>query len=187
MAICATGCASEIPKQVGAGCRITTRPAGFDRALWKRCDYVFADITSLEEWETAIANGDVGFTGRVLGSKPKGTPTKRRVASCLPERTTNYTRTFQWKDSNADLTTLTEYDLYQYVDENQDTLHFAIYTCDGLLIGFFEEWSFDVDDTRTEPNDEDAIMEASVEVKERLITKPIKIPGLAGLFATAVS
>ena len=85
------------------------------------------------------------------------------------------------------MTTLTEYDLYQYVDENQDTLHFAIYTCDGLLIGFFEEWSFDVDDTRTEPNDEDAIMEASVEVNERLITKPIKIPGLAGLFATAVS
>lgn len=187
MAVCSSGCASAIPKQTGAGCRITTRPAGFDRVVWKRCDYVFADITSLEEWQTAIANGDVGFTGRVLGQKPKGTPTKRRVASCLPERTTMVDRTWQWKDSNADLATLTEFDLYQFVDENQDTLHIAFYSCDGLLFGFFEDYSLDVDDTRTEPNDEDAVMEGSAVVKSRLISKPTKIPGLAGLFATATS
>lgn len=187
MAICGDGCVTEIPKQVGAGCRIITRPAGFDRVVWKRCDFVFADINDLAEWETNIANGNIGFTGRVLGQKPKGSPTKKRVASCLPERTTNYGRTWQWKDSNADLATLTEYDLYQFVDENQDVLHIGFYSCDGLLFGFFEDYSLDVDDTRAETNDDDAQMDGSVEIKSRYISKPTKIPGLAALFATAAT
>lgn len=184
MAFCGTGCATAIPAQTGAGCRIITRPAGFDRVVWKRCDYEFTSMTDLAEWGTAIASGDVGFTGRVLGQKPKGSPTKRRVASCLPERTTNYSRTWSWKDSNADLTTMTEYDLYQFVDENQDVLSIGFYTCDGLFYGWFSDYSIDVDDTRSEPNDEDAVIEASVEVKSRLISKPIKIAGLAAVFAT---
>lgn len=185
MAFCGPGCASPIPSVVGAGCRIVTRPAGFDRVIFKRCDYTFLDVTDLAEWATALSSGDVASTGRVLGQKPKGSATKRRVASCLPERTTNYTRNWQWKDSNADLATLTEYDFYQFVDENQDTLEVAFLTCDGLLFGFYGDYSLDVDDTRSEPNDEDAVMEAAIEVKSRLVTKPIKVPGLAGTLATA--
>ena len=187
MAFCGTGCASPIPQVAGAACRIVTRPAGFDRVIFKRCDHTFTSITDLNEWATALANGDVAATGRVLGQKPKGSPTKRRVASCLPERTTSYTRTWQWKDSNADINGLTEYDFYQHVDENQDTLNIAFLTCDGLLFGFFGDYSLDVDDTRTEPNDEDAVIECSVEVKSRLIAKPVKVPGLAEILATTES
>jgi hypothetical protein len=187
MAFCGTGCASPIPQVVGAACKIVTRPAGFDRVIFKRCDYTFTNITDLNEWAAALANGDIGSTGRILGSKPKGSATKRRVASCLPERTTNYTRTWNWKDSNTDLETLTEYDFYQHIDENQDTLNIAFLTCDGLLYGFYPDYSLDVDDTRTETNDEDAVIECVVEVKSRLISKPVKIPGLAEILATTES
>lgn len=187
MGLCSAGCAQDIPKISGAGCRIITRPGGFDRVIWKRCDYTFSDITSLNEWETALADGKVSATGRVLGQKPKGSATKKRVASCLPERTTNYTRTWNWKDSNADLTTLTEYDFYQFVDENQDVLDIAILTCDELLFGFFGEYSLDVDDTRPETNDEDATIECAVEVKSRLISKPTKITGLAAILSAGAS
>lgn len=180
MALCPTGCApSSITGMTGAGCKIVTRPGGFDRVIWKLCDFSFTNIETLSEWEDAIAAGQVTASGRVLGQKPKGSPSKRRVASCLPERTVNYTRNWSWKDSNADLTTLTEYDLYEFVDDNQDLLHIAFYTCDGLLYGFFEEYSLDVDDTRPETNDEDATMDCVCEVKSRLIAKPAKIPGLA--------
>lgn len=187
MGFCSQGCASNVPKIVGAGCRIITRPAGWDRAVFKRCDYTFADPTSLEEWAQALADGNLAATGRVLGQKPKGSPTKKRVASCIPERTTNYSRTWSWKDSNADLATLTEYDFYQFVDENQDVLHVGFLTCDELFYGFYEDYSLDVDDTRTETNDEDATMEASVEIKSRLISKPTKIPGLAAVLSAVSS
>lgn len=165
----------------GAGCRIITRPAGLDRVIWKVCDFNFTDITQLSEWEAAIAAGKIIASGRVLGQKPKGSPSKKRLASCLPERTVNYTRNYQWKDSNVDTATLTEYDLYQTVDENQDVLDIAFYTCDGLLFGFFSEYSLDVDDTRAETNDDDATMECACEVKSRYISKPTKIPGLAAI------
>lgn len=187
MGFCSSGCASNVPKILGAGCRITTRPAGFDRAVFKRCDYTFADITSLNEWSDALASGAIGATGRVLGSKPKGSPTKKKLASCLPERTTNYNRTWNWKDSNADLSTLTEYDFYQFIDENQDVLHVGFLTCDSLFYGFFEDYSLDVDDTRVDTSDEDAGMEAGVEIKSRLISKPTKIPGLAAILSAPTS
>ena len=187
MGFCSSGCAEDIPKIVGAGCRIITRPAGFDRGIFKRCDYTFTDQTSLNEWRDALASGAVGVTGRVLGSKPKGSPTKKKVASCLPERTTNYTRTWAWKDSNADISTMSEYDFYIFVDENQDVLDFAAFTCDELLYGFYSDYSLDVDDTRVDTNDEDAGIECTLELKSRLITKPTKIPGLAAVLATASS
>lgn len=186
MVTCGAGCVpAEIPKVVGAACRIVTKPAGFDRVIFKKCDYEFASITDLAEWTAALTSGDIASTGRVLGQKPKGSPTKRRVASCLPERTTNYTRSWQWKDSNSDPTNLTEYDFYSFVDEYQDVLNIAFLTCDGLLYGFYSDYSLDVDDTRSEPNDEDAVIECTAEIKSRLITKPIKLPGLAAVLATA--
>lgn len=171
----------------GAGCRVITRPAGFDRVIWKVCDYTIADTTSLNDWETAIAAGKVIATGRVLGSKTKGSPSKKRVASCLPERIVNYSRNWVWKDSNADLETQTEYDLYKMVDENQDVLDIAFYSCDELLFGFFSDYSLDVDDTRAETNDDDAQMECACELKSRYITKPTSVPGLAALLNAANS
>lgn len=181
MAFCPSGCAQDVPVITGAGCRIVTRPAGFDRVIWKRCDLVITSLTDLAEWQTNITDNAVHASGRVLGSKPKGSATKKRVASCLPERTTNYTRNWQWKDSNSDLATLTEFDFYRFVDENQDLLHIAFLTCDDLLYGFFENYSIDVDETRAETNDEDRVIECSVEVKARLITKPVKVPGLSAI------
>ncbi len=183
MGLCPTGCATAIPAITGSGCNIITRPAGVDRVIFKRCDYSFTLITDLTEWETAIAADQIHATGRVLGQKPKGSPSRRRVASCLPERTVNYTRTWSWKDSNSDNTTFTDYDFYQYVDQYQDLLHIAFYTCDGLLFGFFEDFSLDVDDTRGETNDEDAAFEVTCEVKSRLVAKPIKLTGLSAILA----
>lgn len=188
MGFCAPGCPPDtITGMTGAGCRIVTRPAGLDRAIWKTCDTVFSDLTSLSEWETHIANGKIIASGRILGQKPKGSPSKKRLASCLPERTVNYSRTYQWKDSNADLAALTEFDLYQTVDQNQDVLDIGFYTCDGLFLGWFSDYSLDVDDTRGETNDDDATMECSCEIKSRYISKPTKIPGLAAVLNAANS
>lgn len=184
--LCGTGCVTDIPAIAGAACRIVTRPAGFDRVVFKRCDYTFTDINSVSEWASAYADGKVGVTGRVLGSKPKGSPTAKKVASCIPERTTNYTRNWQWKDSNADLTGMTEYDFYQFVDMNQDVLMIGFLTCDDLLFGFFDSYSLDVDDTRSDTSDDDAPIECAVALKQRYISKPMKIPGLGAALTSAV-
>lgn len=181
MALCPTECAQNLPSIAGAGCVEITRPAGFDRVIWKRCDYVFEDITDLGEWEGAIEEDKIHASGRVLGSKPKGSPSKRKIYSCLPEKTVMYTRQWQWTDPNADNTDFSEYTFYQFVDLNQGLLHIAFLTCDSLLYGFFEDYSFDVDDTRSNTSDEEAVMDCAVEVKSRLIAKPQLIPGLSAV------
>lgn len=176
---CGTGCIpAAIPAIVGAGCRLITRPAGFDRVIFKKCSYTFTSITSVSEWATALTAGNIGVTGRVLGSKSKGSAISQKLSSCEPERTTNYTRPWTWKDSNADLATQTEYDFYQFADENQDVLNIAFLTCDDLLFGFFDRYSLDVDDTRSDNSDDSAAIEVTATTKSRYITKPLSIPGL---------
>lgn len=182
MAICAPGCApASIPAMGAAGCNITTRPGGFDRVIFMTCDSVIADLATLSQWQTLIDTDKIHATGRVLGQKPKGSPSKRRVASCVPERTVNYTRQWSWKDSNADNANLTDYEFYSFVDANQDVLKIGFLTCDDLFYGFFDSYSLDVDDTRPETNDEDAVFEVVVEVKSRVLSTPTLIPGLSAI------
>jgi len=178
MSLCNSACVSEIPCIAGAGCSPQLRSAGIDRVIFYNCDLEWADITDLEEWTTHIAAGKIGFTGQVLGQKPKATYTRKKIASCLPEQVTGRTYQIQWTDPNADNAAFSDYDFYQYIDANINNLKMAYYTCDGLLYYDISRMSIEVDDVRVEDSDEEMVFDAAVEYKAQGIIQPILLPNL---------
>lgn len=179
--LCPPSCAVNVPKITGAGCRIVTRPAGIDRVVIARCDLEFTDITDLDEWDTHMTADKVHATGKILGQKPKGSLSKRKLASCVPERPVNATRQISWRDANADNTAFTEYDFYNTLQLNSDIYMLGWVTCDDLFYGWATDWSVEVDDTRGDNSDEEAVIEAVAEYKSLSMIKPVKIVGLRNI------
>ena len=86
MALCPSTCSVELPESITGGCGITIRNGGISKFAFIKCDYIFTDLASRNEWEAAVASGDVVFSGLLLAQKPKGSFTKKRVSSCAPEQ-----------------------------------------------------------------------------------------------------
>ena len=184
MPICPSGCAVDVVAMPAGGCKITTRPGGLFKFVFAKCDIAWTDITDTAEWETKITANEVHASGQILGSKPKGSATKAKLASCLPERVTGYTRSINFKDFNADTTaTLGDYDFWAGIDSNQDLYLMGFVTCDDLFYGWYGEWALDVDDVRPESSDEAAYFEGVIEYKELALPKPQLIAGLGAVLA----
>jgi hypothetical protein len=182
MALCSSNCAQNPQAVAGGGCRLQTRPGGIDRLVFARCDITFTAISSLEEWQTKIAAGNIVFSGQVLGQKPKGTVTKKKIASCRPEMVTGVTRQLQFKDANADNSGFTDYDFWNDKDVNQDIFVVGYLTCDELFYGFFP-YAMEIDDTRPENSDEEFAWDGIVQYNSRTATKPVKLTGIGALIA----
>ena len=166
------------------GCKITTRPGGIFKLIFLKCDITFTDITLVSEWETKITANEIHASGQILGSKPKGSPTKEKLASCLPERVTGYTRQINFKDFNADNTSaLGDFDFWSGIDANQDLYLMGFITCDDLFYGPYGSWSLDVDEVRPENSDEASYYEGQIEYKELTLPKPQLIAGLGAVLA----
>jgi len=187
MSLCNSACVTPVPCLAGAGCQITTRPAGFDRVIFIQCDYVFEDIQDTAEWATAIAAGKIGFTGNVLGQKPKGTFTTKKISSCLPEQTTGVTYQISWTDANADNAGLSDYDFYRYIQGNANNLVAAYLTCDDLLYFGLTKLGIEVDDVRVENSDEEMVFDVVLNYKttDNKMVKPITVEGLNAVLVCA--
>lgn len=179
--LCSSNCAANPVGLGGSGCDITTRTAGIDRLVWARCDIEFTLITDLSEWETKMGDGEIVFSGPVLGQKTKGTFTKKKLASCYPERVTGVTRNIAWKDANADNTDFTDYDFYNDKQANQGKLVFGYLTCEELFYGFFSRWSIEVDDVRVENSDEEFNWDGVVQYLDLTAKKPVSLTGISAL------
>jgi hypothetical protein len=150
--------------------------------VFARCDISFSAITSLEEWQAKIAAGSVVFSGQVLGQKPKGTPTKKKLVSCRPEMVTGFTRQIQFTDPNADNENFTDYDFWNDKDVNQDILIMGYLTCEEFFYGFFT-YAIEIDDTRVENSEEEFKWDGLMQYLDRTAKKPVKIPGIGALIA----
>lgn len=179
--LCSSNCAQNPTAITGSACRLTTRGAGIDRFVFAPCNVSFSLITDLAEWETKVNAGEIVFSGQVLGQKPKGTATKKKLASCVPERVTNVTRQLQFTDANADNDAFTDYDFWNDKFENQDAFVFGYLTCEEYFYGFFNRWSLEVDDTR-EPNSEDEFKwDGTIQYLDLTAKKPVKLTGISAL------
>jgi hypothetical protein len=180
MSLCNSECVSTIPCLAGAGCQIVTRPAGIKRVIFYQCDLEFEDITDLEEWAGYIAEGRIGFSGEILGQKPKGTFTTKKLASCLPEQITGAEYQISWIDANSDNDDFSDYDFYKYLQANANNLIAAYLTCDDLLYSGLTNLSLEIDDVRVESSDEEMNFDVVLRYKtpDNTMVKPIKLPGL---------
>ena len=98
MAICPSTCAPDLPESYSGGCGVTTRNGGISKLAFVKCDYEFTDISNQAEWIAAIAAGNVVLTGLLLGQKPKGSFTKKRISSCGPEAIVGGEKTVTFQD-----------------------------------------------------------------------------------------
>lgn len=180
MSLCNSECVSPIPCLAGAGCQIITRPAGIKRVIFAQCDLAFSDITDLEEWATHIAAQRIGFSGEILGQKPKGTFTTKKLASCLPEQITGAEYQISWVDANSDNEEFSDYDFYKYLQLNANNLVAGYLTCDDLLYWGLTNLSLEIDDVRVESSDEEMNFDVVLRYKtsNNTMVKPIHLPGL---------
>ncbi len=178
MSFCNSDCTEAVPQFPGAGCEIQTRPSGIRRLVFAKCDIDFADITDLAEWTTKLTANDLHATGEIKGSKPRGTTTKKKLASCLPEKVVGGTKSINFTDANSDNAAFADYDFYNHIIENQGNLVFGYTTCDDLFYGFIPNFSLDHDDVRTDNSDDEMVFDGIITYNGVSMIKPISLPGL---------
>jgi len=156
MPICDVGCAIPLPDPYSNACRVVTKPGGITRIGFIQCNYDFVDITDNDEWNAAIAAGDAVMSGLLVGSKPKGTFTKKRVDSCSPERVTGGEKTIVFQDFNDgtifDADDCAEYTFWNTIQANPLAYRAVFVTCNGYLYGPIDRFVIEVDEIIDESN-----------------------------------
>jgi len=162
--ICDSGCAINTPYPYSNACGVDPLPAGINRAGFISCDYEFTDITNQAEWDLAIAARDAVISGELIGSKPKGTFTKKRVSSCSPERVTGGEKTFVFQDFNQSEVhgDCSIYDFWNTILANPKAFRLVLFTCDGYLYGPIDDFTLEVDDVIPETNNDSKYIDGSI-------------------------
>jgi len=181
---CNLNCAPTLSALVLPGCTIVPRTGGIKKIAYQKCNASFEDaseggITDIDAWTDGIEAGDIVVTGDLLAQKPKGSTTKTRVASCLPEVVTGQQQTVQFRDYNADSDTMTEFDFYNSITENYASLNLLLITCDDRVYLYDAgTWSIELDDVIPETVEEGAYMDGTILINKLGLAVPVSVPGL---------
>lgn len=184
---CISACSPSITKWTIEGCNITTRPGGMLAFGVMLCDASFSDvsggsITDVATWEQLITDEKIFVSGKIIGSKAKGSPTTLRVASCLPEVVVGKTTTISIRDYNSDNTSFDDYAFYRDIETNYARLKFFYITCDELVY-FYEdgEWSAQIDDVREETKEQPAYFDFVATATPSAMVVPTKVVGISDI------
>jgi hypothetical protein len=163
------------------GCDDDVQSGGIAGWIALRCDKSFTDITDEIEWDTKIAAEEVfgRFDGNLIrGSLPVPDRNNVNVGACGTEKTVSKTYTASLIDS-AHESTLTKYDLYNYVDQNGTLWNWGFITCDGYFYGFYPKATAAVDENIPETNSEVKDFNLTISWIGALgVNKPVYLPFL---------
>lgn len=166
MAICDSGCSVSLPYPYSNGCGVVTKPGGITRIGFIKCDYDFTDITDQAEWDAAIAAGDAVWSGLLMGSKPKGSFTKKRIHSCAPEQVVGGEKQLTFQDYNDgtvhDATDCAEYTFWNTILANPAAYRLVFMTCDGYLYGPIDDFVLEVDEVIDDNNQGNRFMDGTL-------------------------
>jgi len=155
MAICNSTCAPDLPELYTGGCGIISRPGGIKKIVFIKCDAVW-DFTQRAAWEAAVTAGDAVFSGLILGQKPKGSFTKKRVASCQPEGVVGGEKTLTFQDYNTDTATpgggCLAYDFWNTIQTASSNYKMGYYSCDGYFYGPINDFTIEIDEVIEDNN-----------------------------------
>lgn len=179
MAICPTACAPTLPTTYSGGCGIVSRPGGIRKFAFIKCDYTFTNIADALEWETAIANGDVIGSGLVLAQKPKGSFTKKRIASCEPEAVVGAEKSITFQDYNTDTVTgpggVLHYDFWNTILQQPQNFLFAYYTCDKWLTGPITDFQIEIDEVIEDNDTGNTYFDGTITWNDVLMNVPTQV------------
>ena len=150
MGLCDSTCAPDLPFAYSNACKVVKKPGGIYRIGFLKCDFGFGNIADQDEWDGAIAAGDAVWSGKILGSKPKGTFSKKRVYSCGPEQVIGGEKTMTFQDYNDgtihDADDCAEYEFWNIILANPEGYRLVFLTCDGYIYGPIDNFSLEVDE-----------------------------------------
>lgn len=200
MILCNEDCVTTIPAtHKFNGCNISTRKGGIARLAFLKCvaDMVFPFDPPEGEtnpWKNllnvkwAICEDLLHVSGKILGQKPKGSFTKKRIASCDPEETTSGSKTITFSDYNAaGDDSLLEYDFWAAIMANKKFMYFSWITCDDLWYQYSGTWDLENDDVIEQTNDDNTFFDGVVTMNTKEFITPIKVPGLLALISSFTS
>lgn len=178
MAICPSTCAPSLPATYTGGCGIITRPGGIPKVGFVKCDYVFTDISDPLEWQAAIASGDVIASGLILGQKPKGSFTKKRLSSCSPEAVVGGEKTLTFQDYNTDTATPGGNALYTFwntIQVDPQSYQMFYYTCDQYVYGLIPDFQLEIDEVIEDNNTGNTYLDGTLSWNSVTIETPTKV------------
>jgi len=168
MAICDSGCTVALPFPYSNACGVNPLPAGINRVGFLQCDieptFSADKIEMQDEWDAMIAAGEAVVSGELIGSKPKGTFTKKRVSSCSPERVTGGEKTFVFQDFNRSEVhgDCSIYDFWNTILANPKAYRLVLFTCDGYMYGPIDDFTLEVDDVIPETMNDSKSIDGSI-------------------------
>ncbi len=188
MQTCNPDCGSEIPNNDWSkACDISTRNGGIPFLTFYKCgtdaedfpnpsaDPIFSDLDNVK-W--AICQGILIVSAELLGQKPKGSFTKRRMTSCGPEKTISGTKTISFQDFNADVDTLIDFDFWTAVNDNKQFLQPGWVTCDGRWYQTEADWDLEIDEVIEDTKDGKSYYDGVITMSEKDLVKPIIVADL---------
>ena len=193
IAVCNPSCISDMPDMSWVnGCTISTRTGGIPRLTFLKCNDAFVlpydgGWTNINNIKWAINNGQLYVTGDLLGQKPKGSFTKRRLSSCGPETTISGSKTLTFQDFNADTTNLIDFDFWAAVVENKDFMKFGYITCDERWYQYAGDWDIEVDETIEDSKDGKSLWDGTITMATKDILVPIMVPGILAALKSITS
>jgi len=178
MAICPSACAPTLPVTYSGGCGIISRPGGIKKFAFIKCDYTFTDITDPAEWTTAITAGDIVGSGLVLAQKPKGSFTKKRIASCEPEAVVGAEKSITFQDYNTDTVTpggSLAYDFWNAILTQPQNYLFSYYTCDQHVYGPVTDLQIEIDEVIEDNDTGNTFFDGTITWNDILMNVPASV------------
>lgn len=184
MSFCIDECEEALPENLAVGCNTDKRRGGVRRLIFIKCNVTFADITDLAEWQTKIEAGDIVATGELMGQKPKGSFTKGKFASAIPEEVTGKTNTVQFKDYNADLSENKDLTFYSVIQDKYKKFGMGYADDHDNFYGFYNQWSPEIDEVKEEDVNGSSYIDGTVTWNSPRIEVPAVVAGLNALLAS---
>jgi len=174
MAICSSTCAPTLPAPYSTGCSIVPRGGGIKRLAFIKCDYDFTLISSRAEWDAAIIAGDIVLSGLIVGQKPKGSFTKKRLASCAPEITVGATKTITFQDYNSgDACTL--WTFWNAILASPSKYKLAYQLCDNMLYGPINDFDLELDEVHEDTSEGNSFMDGTITFQGVAMLCPVEV------------
>lgn len=197
MTLCKPSCVIDIPANDWTnGCNTKTRKGGIPRLTFLKCDESMVLPYPIPEggtsvWEDirnvtyALCNGFLFISAPLIGQKPKGSFTKKRLNSCDPEQVISGSKTITFQDFNADDSgELIDYNFWDAIDKNQRFLRLGWITCEDLWYQYDGAWNLEIDDTIEQTSDDNTLFDGTITMNTKDIIKPILVTGIKALLDT---
>lgn len=182
--LCKPNCVTRRPPVTTSECLVDEKPGGIYQLGFAICGIAgspledadwFTDEAKIKE---AICAGHLFFTGTVLGEKPKGSVTKKRISSCSPEKIVAGTKTINFQDYNsydsvvleddANYEAPQEYLFWDFIEEFQAYLNMFAISCDGRV--FFVssgDWVLEIDEVIEQTKDDSSFFDGSITIQKK--------------------